>query len=230
MKLKIIIYKFNRLIEILIEAIIRPIDGKLGEAIRYFWYKNKFQRCGKNIKIGINVKFSGCKNIVLGNNVWIDDNCILIAGNPETFGTRELRFAKYSKSKDLDGRLIIGSFIHIAPNCLINSFGSFIEISDYCGLSSGVKIYAMSNHYRSYKTSDLITYSNPMVKKLPVVLNINPILIERNCFISLNVIILGGHIKENAFIAPNSVIVGGRFEANSIIRGNPGKVSGKRFR
>ena len=225
-----IFLKFKKAIYYLIEGFIRPIDGSLGELIRYYWYKNKFISCGINVKIGINVKFSGCENIEIGDHVWIDDNTILIAGMPKDFGSREVKIRKTSTKNLPHGKLKIGSQIHFAPNCIINAFGGGIEIDDYCGFSSGVKIYSMSNHYRSYKNPNLITYSNPMSKKLPIVLSINPIIIEKNCFISLNSIILGGHISTNSFVTPNSVLIGGKFKSNSIISGQPAKASGERFK
>lgn len=75
---------------------------------------------GTNCQIGRNVKFYPAQEkegISIGNNVRIDDFCILC------------------------GNISIGSNIHIAPYCTL--YGAFgITIMDFCGLSARVTIYS----------------------------------------------------------------------------------------
>ena len=169
----------------------------------------------------------GCDFIEVGNNVWIDDYCILIAGKTGDMKGREVKILKNRDFKGEEGFIYIGSSIHFAQNCLIHGFGGVL-ISDYVGLSTGVKIYSMSNHYQSFKNKSLITYSNPMVKKLPIVFIKSPIVIKENVFVSINSIILFGTIGENSFIAPMS-LVSKRIPKNSIAKGNPATVAKERF-
>lgn len=218
----------SKIIRPLIEGFLRPIDGGLGERLRYCYYRRRFRSCGRNLRIGINVKFSGLDHITIGDDVWIDDNCILIAGRPDHFGTREVKMRDNPDYGPADGQIHLGSNIHMAPCCILNGFGGGIEIGDHCGLSSGVKIYSMSNHYRSFENPARITYSNPMTKDLPVVLSICPVKVGRNVFITLDATLLGGTVGENSYVTPGALVIG-RFGPNTILSGSPARPKGVRF-
>ena len=217
----------KRILFSIVESLIRNISGGIGQRIRYLYYKNRFKNCGTNVKIGIGVVLQGCDFIKIGDNVWIDDYCTIIAGETGNMQDREVKILKNKSFSGIEGYIYIGSNIHFAPYCLIHGFGG-VEIKDFVGFSSGVKLYSMSNHYKSFKNKSLITYSNPMVKGLPVVFLKSPIVIEENVFVSLNSIILMGTIGKNSFIAPMS-LVSKNIPANSIAEGNPAKRIKERF-
>ena len=210
-----------------IESIIRNIAGGLGQSIRRQYYKRRFKSCGENLKIGIGVVLQGCDFISLGSNVWIDDYCTIIAGATGDMNDREVKILRNKSFSGTEGFVNIGSHIHFAPFCFIHGFGG-VEIKDYVGFSSGVKLYSMSNHYQSFRDRSLITYGTPMVKNLPVVFFKSPIVIEENVFVSLNSIILIGTIGKNSFIAPMS-LVSSNIQENSIASGNPAKKIRNRF-
>jgi len=85
--------------------------------------KNKgFKRIGSNCKISRNAQFYGIEKIELGNNVRIDDFCIL------------------------SGRIILGSFIHISAfSALYGLNGIYIE--DFSGLSPRSIIFSASDDF-----------------------------------------------------------------------------------
>ena len=62
----------------MIECIIRNIPSSLGRRIRFFYYKRRLGACGKNVQIDIGVIFENPKRINIGDNVWLDNYCILI--------------------------------------------------------------------------------------------------------------------------------------------------------
>ena len=81
---------------------------------------------GKNVLICRNCTIIGIENISIGNNVRIDGYTSLIANHKSG--------------------LKIGSNVHIASYCMLNSrFG--IDLEDFSGLSHGVKIYSASDDY-----------------------------------------------------------------------------------
>lgn len=83
-----------------------------------------FKKCGKNVKISPKASIYGAQHIEIGDNVRIDDFCILSA----------------SKS------IIIGSHIHIACySCLIGH--ELIQLEDCCGVSMRVTILSSSDDY-----------------------------------------------------------------------------------
>ena len=218
----------DKILRPLIEAFLRPIGSGLGERLRYLYYRRRFKSCGTNVRIGMNVNLTGLEHISVGDNVWIDDGCILNAGLPDSFGDREVRRRDNHDYGPADGELKLGSHIHMAPGCILNAFGGGIEIGDHCGLSSGVKIYSMSNHYRSFEDPTRITYSNPMTRGFPVVLSICPVKVGRNCFVTLGAIVLGGTVGENSYVTPGTLVIG-RFAPNTILSGSPATERGSRF-
>ena len=77
---------------------------------------------GKDVKISRHAMFYGAENIQIGNNVRIDDYCII------------------------SGNVKFGSNIHISPYCVL--YGSFgIEFGDYSGLSARCTIYSASDDF-----------------------------------------------------------------------------------
>jgi len=84
-----------------------------------------FKSIGKNVKIAKNVTIIGMNNISLGNNIRIDGNVVIAA---------------YS------GYLILGNYIHIGAGCYLGCAGG-INLSDFSGLSQGVKIYSGTDDY-----------------------------------------------------------------------------------
>lgn len=47
---------------------------------RYWYYKRKFKKCGKNVITDEGVIIQNQEWISVGDNVWIDKYCILMAG------------------------------------------------------------------------------------------------------------------------------------------------------
>lgn len=80
---------------------------------------------GKNVRISDQASLYGVDNITIGDNVRIDDFCVLSA---------------------VAGRITIGSHIHIgAHSCLFGAGG--ITMQDFSGLSARVVIYSASDDY-----------------------------------------------------------------------------------
>jgi acetyltransferase-like isoleucine patch superfamily enzyme len=77
---------------------------------------------GKNVLISRNTQIYSPDKISLGDNVRIDDYCIL------------------------SGDIILGSNIHIAPYCALYGQGGIL-MEDYSGLSSRCVIYSASDDY-----------------------------------------------------------------------------------
>lgn len=92
-----------------------------------------FKKLGKNVNISRNTSIYGANKISIGNNVRIDDFCIL------------------------SGNIIIGNQVHIAASTLLFAGESGIVLEDFTGVSSRTAIYAESDDY----SGDFLT--NPMI-------------------------------------------------------------------
>lgn len=201
-----------------VETIIRNISGRLGIFLRRLYYSKRLAQCGKNLRIDEGVIIQGAEYIYIGDNVWIDKYCILIAGKvdiqPERVKVKQNKNYPYR-----EGELHIGSNVHIAPQCIIQAHGG-VSIGNYFTASAGSKIYSLSNDVRKCKHGT--QFSNEIWYIL------SPICIEDNVWLGLNTIVLSGTIKKNSFIAPNSVVITD-IEENSFASGNPAKKIKDRF-
>ncbi|RAX51425.1 transferase [Helicobacter sp. 16-1353] len=88
---------------------------------------------GENVYISKKASLYNVKNISLDSNIRIDDFAIL------------------------SGKITIGSFVHIGAGSLILAGENGIDIEDFVGISSGVKIYGSSDDYSGE------SLTNPMI-------------------------------------------------------------------
>jgi acetyltransferase-like isoleucine patch superfamily enzyme len=104
------------------------------------------KRFGKNIYISRKASFYNPEQIEIGDNVRIDDFCIL------------------------SGHIVLGSFIHIAAYCGLFAVEKIV-LKNYAGLSSRVSIYASSDDFLGNSmTNPTIPAKYRHVHTAPVVL------------------------------------------------------------
>lgn len=84
-----------------------------------------FAEWGEHTMLSDKASYYNCANISLGNNVRIDDFCVLSAGA---------------------GGIVIGDYIHVAVYSSLIGAGR-ITLSDFCNISSRVSIYSSSDDY-----------------------------------------------------------------------------------
>jgi acetyltransferase-like isoleucine patch superfamily enzyme len=94
-----------------------------------------FGSLGKNVFISDKASLYNCTNIFIGNNVRIDDFCVLSAG---------------------EGGIFIGNNVHIAVYSSLIGMGKII-LSDFSNLSSRVSIYSSNDDYSG------VTMTNPTI-------------------------------------------------------------------
>lgn len=82
-----------------------------------------FKNYGKNVLVSKKTSIYGANNIIIGNNVRIDDFCIL------------------------SGNIQLGNYIHIAASCLFFAGNTGIVMEDFTGVSSRCAIYAETDDY-----------------------------------------------------------------------------------
>jgi galactoside O-acetyltransferase len=120
---------------------------------------------GNNVKISKYTNFYGAQFISIGSNSRIDDFCILSA-SPE-------------------GLVSVGNHVHISTG--VNLFGAAgIQIADFSGLSSGVKIYSISDDF----SGDFMT--NPTLPRKYLNVQRGLVVIEKHVIIGAGTVILPG--------------------------------------
>lgn len=155
-----------------------------------------FKSLGKNVKIAKNCNIIGVENISIGSNVRIDAFSTIIApGN---------------------GFLTIGSYVHIGGYSALFA-GCGIEMSDYSGLSQGVKIYSKSDDY----SGEFMT--NPTVPASLTGVVEGLVLIGRHVIVGSQSIVMPGiKMSEGTALGANSLLTKNTDEW-SIYFGSPAK-------
>jgi galactoside O-acetyltransferase len=94
-----------------------------------------FGRVGKNPRLSDKASYYNCRNIFIGDNVRIDDFCVLSAGV---------------------GGIEIGNYVHVAVYVSLIGAGK-ISLYDYSGVSSRVAIYSSNDDYSgTYMTGPVV--------------------------------------------------------------------------
>ena len=150
---------------------------------------------GNNVKISNKSSIYGAENISLGNNVRIDDFCILSAGH---------------------GGISIGSFVHIgAHTSLIGE--ARIEVSDYANLSGRVSIYSNNDDY----SGEWMT--NPTIHSEFTGVTHAPVTIGRHAIIGAGSVLLPGTILEEGVAVGALSLIKGCCQKFGIYGGIPAK-------
>ena len=118
---------------------------------------------GKNVLISRNAKFYGTSNIVIGNNVRIDDFCII------------------------SGKIIINDYVHIAAGVYLFGGEFGIYFKNYSGISSRSAVYAVNDDYSgNFMTNPTVPEEYTNVTGGPVTFN-EHVLVGSGCTVLPNV-------------------------------------------
>ncbi len=117
---------------------------------------------GKGVCISRNAKFYSPEKISIGNNVRIDDFCIL------------------------SGNIKIGSYIHISSSTIFTGGVAGIEVEDFANISQRVNIFANSDDYSGQ------TMTNPMVPEKYKNQHQEKVVIRRHAIIGCGTVVLPG--------------------------------------
>lgn len=121
-----------------------------------------FKDIGNNVLISRKASIYGAAHISIGNNVRIDDFCIL------------------------SGNIIIGDYVHVAAYCALFGGDSGIELCDFSGISSRTAVYAESDDYSgNAMTNPTVPYKYRLVEGGKVTL-------ERHALVGTGCTILPG--------------------------------------
>ncbi|MGE6305188.1 MULTISPECIES: acyltransferase [Serratia] len=138
-----------------------------------------FNSIGSNVKISKKTSFYNCANITIGNNVRIDDFCIISAGGLGVF---------------------IGNNVHIAVYSSIIGAGRVV-VQDFANISSKVSIYSSNDDY----SGNFMT--NPTVPTEFTNVRHDNVTIERHVIIGSGCVILPGvNLFEGAAVGALSLI------------------------
>jgi acetyltransferase-like isoleucine patch superfamily enzyme len=152
-----------------------------------------FRCVGKNVFISEKASFYNPQNISIGNNVRIDDFCVLGAGL---------------------GGIEIGNYVHVAVGATLIGAGKII-LSDFSGVSSRVAIYSSSDDYSGE------TLTNPTVSNEYKNVKNAPVYLGRHVIVGSGTVILPGIRIEDGVAIGALSLVNRDCQEFSIYAGNP---------
>lgn len=154
-----------------------------------------FKFIGNNVLISRKTSFYGISRISIGNNVRIDDFCVLSAGK---------------------GGIEIGNYVHIAIFASLQGEGK-ITLQDFVGISSKVSVYSSNDDYSGE------SMSNPTVPAKYTGVTHADVLICKHALIGSGAVLLPGiTINTGAAIGALSLVYENCDEFY-IYKGNPAK-------
>lgn len=157
--------------------------------------KMGFASVGMNVQISDRASLYNTANISLGNNVRIDDFCILSAGV---------------------GGIALGDFVHIAAYSSLIGAGK-ITLSDFSGISSRVSIYSSNDDYSG------ATMTNPTVPNQYTGVTHADVFLGKHVIVGSGTIILPGIVLEEGVAVGALSLVTKNCDAFGIYMGNPAK-------
>jgi len=138
-----------------------------------------FKNVGDNVFISNKASFYSPEKISIGNNVRIDDFCIL------------------------SGNIMIQNYIHIAAYSALFGGKEGIIIKDFANISSRVSIYALSDDYSGE------TMTNPLIPEELKNVRHEKVIIDRHVIIGASSVVLPGAVlNEGAAFGSFSLIKG----------------------
>jgi galactoside O-acetyltransferase len=152
-----------------------------------------FARFGENVQISEHATFYNPARIYLGNNVRIDDFCVLSAGA---------------------GGIYIGDYVHIAVNVSLIGAGRII-LSDFSAISARTCVYSSNDDYSG------ATLTNPTVSDQYKNVRHADVFLGRHVIVGSGSVILPGVMLEDGVAIGALSLVTKRCEAFGVYAGNP---------
>lgn len=159
-------------------------------------------RIGINVNISNDVIFHNPSNIIIGDNVRIDSQCILIAGK--------------------NTEIKLGNNIHISAGTFFYANSGNIVLEDYTTISGRCTLYTANDDY----TEGYMT--NPSVNEEFRKVTVGDILIKRHVIIGCNSVVLPNVTLEYATSAGAYSLIKNSTQPFELVRGIPAKKFGYR--
>jgi acetyltransferase-like isoleucine patch superfamily enzyme len=185
----------------LVTTLVSGISGALGLFLRSKLYPLLLGRVGKNVVFGTNVVLRHPHKIFIGDNVVIDDNCLLDAkgvGNAGIFLGSSVFLGRNSILSCKDGEIHLEDGVNIGFNCEIFSSSQVILrknvlVAAYCYLVGGGN-YHMEETDTPFAQQDIFAGDKGIE-------------IEQNVWLAAGVKVLDGvTVGENTVVGANAVV------------------------
>ena len=213
-----------------IEWLVSFMPGPLGMRLRSAYWKRRLRAIGQHVRFGLGVRIYGPQWVQIGDECWIDDYVIILAG-PIMEDGRFVYHKPNPKFTAKTGEVIIGHQVHIAPYVQLQGHGGLL-IGDCLTIAAGAKVYSLSHHYRDLTgqgNAETIWKFGGSISPQEQALISGPVVIQDGAAVGLNSVVLPGSvIGENSWLGAMSVLRG-ELPPGVIAVGNPATTVKDRF-
>lgn len=119
---------------------LKNMQGALGLLLRTFFYRRLFGGCGRNVVIAAGVTIRNPKKIVIGDNVVMDEGCVIDAKGETGKGVNigeEVFISRNVVLSCKNGGITLGNSLSIGPYSGVYSVDDCeVSIGDYCIISA----------------------------------------------------------------------------------------------
>lgn len=207
----------------LLTSLFGLLPGALGLALRKLFYPSLFGRCGRGVVFGRNLTIRNAKKIQLGDNVIIDDDCVIdgrgageehvIIGNRVILGRGVMLQAKI-------GPVHIGDDSDIGSSSVVHAQGG-TYIGKEVVLGGGAKI---SGGVFQIDLDTKADQCSEQAERAQTRWTNGPIRIDDRCLIGMGSYFLDGvHVGEGCVVGAASLVTKS-MPAFSVVAGHPAKV------
>lgn len=205
--------------------------GTAGRLLRRAYWKRRLGGMGERVVIDVGVIIQSPEQVFLGDDVWLDNYAILIAGMPGEVAHR--RILPNPAFRGQRGQIRIGDRCHVGVHAVVQGHGG-VSIGADAGVGAHSMIYSQTHHYRGEEhDGDPDDYAS--VPKFGCGSSPSTCLVEGPVELRAGSAVLGGTmVLPGSTIGRFSVVgagslVQGRVPAGVIASGNPLRVDKQRF-
>lgn len=192
------------------------VPGVLGLGLRSIFYRPMFARIGRKVVFGRGVTIRHPHKIELGDNVVIDDNCVIDAKGDGNKG------------------LSIGNDVYIGRNSIVYCKGGDIRIEDKANISSNCQIFSsnsitigggcMIGAYSYFLSGGEYDYSDPTpFSEQSGMVTRGALTIGSDCWLGARVTVLDAACIGDRCVIAAGAVVNKPIEPRSIAAGVPAK-------
>lgn len=199
----------------LIITLFSGIPGALGILLRSKLYPMILGQVGRNVVFGTNIAVRHPHKIRIGDNVVIDDHCVLDAkgsGNKGIIIGNGVFIGRNTILTCHDGDIVLEDNVNIGFNCVISSLGSIVIKKNHL---MAAFCYLVGGDHVADRTDIPILYQGRTAKG---------IMLEKNIWLGAGVAVLDGStIGRDSIIGAHAVVTN-EIPSYSIAVGAPAKV------
>jgi acetyltransferase-like isoleucine patch superfamily enzyme len=205
----------------LITFLCGSLSGALGLFLRKKLYPYLFGKTGKNLIIGKNVTLRHAYKIHLGDNVIIDDNCVLDAkgtSNKGIFIGNNVFVGRNTVIYTKDGDIYIDDGVNISVNCDIYS-KKMLKIGKNTMIAAYT--YIMCGGQYNYQKREPFAEQSSQSK--------GPTIIGESCWLGAKVVVSDNVTIDSGAVIGAGAVVTSNVPSNVIALGTPARVVKNRF-